>query len=273
MRKITLSLLFLIITISLNAQTVAWSSDSEDYATADWGILDSDEDGNNWSVYTGGGESLGFSSGAIFYSESWNSTAGALQPDNILFTPIIAVASDAVTISYKMKVAALFSPDFAEKFAVYVYDNDDETAGDILIYEETLTAGGDGTAKDITAEIPASFAGKNIGIYIRHYDCTNQYQIAVDDFEVSYTTSLSVNDNTFKITKAYPNPVLDIIKIDTKNVINSALIINQLGQTVLNIKSNKIVNNSIDLTGLKQGLYFLNLKSEGRSATIKITKN
>lgn len=271
MKKITLSLLFLISTISIDAQTIAWSSDSEDFAT--WGIIDNDADGSNWGVYTGGGETLGFSSGAIFYSESWNSTTGALTPDNLLISPVFFIPAEAVTITYKMKVAALFTPDFAERFAVYIYDNDDAAAGDTLIYVETLSSGGDGTAKDITASIPASFANKNIGIIVRHFECTNQFQLAVDDFEVSYTTSLSVKDNTLEITRVYPNPVKDFIKIDTKTVINSAIIINQLGQIVIDIESNNIVNNTIDLSALKKGMYFMSLKSEGRSATVKIIKD
>jgi len=141
-----------------------------------------------------------------------------------------------------------------------------------VIYEERLTEGGDNTAKDITASIPVSFAGKTIGIVVRHYDCTDQVELLIDDLEVSYTNSLSVKDNTLEVTGFYPNPVKNIMKIDTKSTIESASITNQLGQVIMTLEKNGITNNTLDLSGLKNGLYFVTIKSEERRATIKIIK-
>ena len=277
MKKITLLMLCLISTISLNAQTVVWSSDLEDLTG--WGVGNGTADTNDdtWAFYSGGGESLGFNPGAIGFSKSWDSEPAAtggtpITPDNLLFTPTFIIPENALSISFKMKVGSNDPGFFAENFAVLVYDDADFNGTLTGIHEETLTAGGAGSAKDITAVIPASFAGKTIGIVVRHYDCTNQNQLLVDDFEVSFSTSLSVKDNTLEIVGIYPNPVKDIVKIDTKSTIDSATIVNQLGQRVMDVKPNNIVNNTLDLSRLNKGIYFINVKSDERSATFKIVK-
>ena len=186
---------------------IVWKSDFENYQQYE--LVDSDGDSNNWSFYGGGGgESWGFNSGALAYSASYDSNLGPLTPDNKLLTPELEMPSDASSLSFKMRVAAFSANNFAEKFGIYIYDVADTDSDDTLIYEETLTEGGAGTAKNITAVIPVFFAGKNIKIYVRHFDCTNQSQLLVDDFEVSYeTTSIaSIDDlenNSFSIYHGY----------------------------------------------------------------------
>lgn len=276
MKKITFLLFITFISYSIKAQTIAWSSNSED--TTGWGVFDSDGDGNNWGFYSGGAEGFGFNSGALFYSESWSSdpapTGTALTPDNYLFTPTFLMPLTATTITFKMKVAALDSDFPSEKFAVYVYDDNDLVTPETLIYQETLLVGGAGTAKDITASIPATFAGKTLGVIIRHFETTDQNQLLIDDFEVSYSTTLSVNDeNQFKISGVYPNPVTDFVEIKTNSVIDAVSITNQLGQRILEIKKTGILNNRIDLTSLSKGIYFMNVSIENKLQSIKIIKN
>ena len=62
-----------------------------------------------------------------------------------------------------MKVASNDPSFFAEKFSVYVYDENDLVTPPEIIYTETLSTGGDGSAKDISASVPVSYAGKTIG--------------------------------------------------------------------------------------------------------------
>ena len=274
MKNFTLLFLCLLTIHSIKAQTIAWSSDSEDLTG--WGSLDFDGDTFEWGVYEGGAETFGFNAGALFFSESWSSEPApggtALNPDNYLFTPTFLMPATATSITYKMKVAALDAGFFAEKFAVYVYDDNDLETPEILIHEETLTAGGTGSAKDITTTIPVSFAGKTIGILIRHFDCTDQNQLLIDDFEVSYSTSLSTEDNELKIASVYPNPIKDIVTIETNTTIDGVSIINQLGQQVLTFNKSQIFNNKVDLNSITKGLYFMNIKTENKTQSIKIIK-
>jgi hypothetical protein len=269
MKKITLAFLFLLATLTTEAQTIAWSSDSEDLTN--WGSVDNDGDTFDWGVYGGGGESIGFT-GALFFSQSWDGTAGALSPNNYLFTPVFLLDGSATTITYKMKVGSNDPSFFAEKFAVYVYDENDAVTPPELIYTETLSSGGDGTAKDITASIPISYTGKTIGLLIRHFDCTNQNQLLIDDFEVSYTSTLSTEENQLAILGVYPNPVKDVINIKTNEAINTITVSNQLGQQVMTIDSFAANKKSFDLTSLNKGLYFMTVTIANKNQSFKIIK-
>ena len=187
MKKITLlfTICAFLMANVINAQTVVWSSDLEDLTG--WSSYDADGDGQNWTFYASGADDVGMT-GSFTASSSWSSTLGALTPDNYLYTPVVAIPAEAVVITYKMKVVSPDATWFAEKFAVYAFDSDLETPDFIPIHLETLTAGGAGTAKDVSIVVPDSFAGKNVRFLVRHYDCTDMVAIYMDDFEVSYTT-------------------------------------------------------------------------------------
>jgi len=90
----------------------------------------------------------------------------------------------------------------------------------------------------------------------------------------SFTTGtpLSIEDNELNLIKVYPNPVKDIIKIDTNLTIDTVIIVNQLGQNVMQLKGEQINNNEVNLSKLSNGLYFMNISSEGKSQTLKIIK-
>lgn len=91
----------------------------------------------------------------------------------------------------------------------------------------------------------------------------------------SFTTEsdpLTIEEKELNSFTVYPNPVKDIISIETSLTIDSVKLVNQLGQTVLTVDSDRIVNNEVDLSSLSNGLYFMTINSEGRSESIKIIK-
>lgn len=270
MKKNYFFYLFFCCTVFVNAQTTLWSSNSDDYAS--WSILDGDGDGFNWGVYDGL-ETYGFS-GYCFLSQSYDWTnAVALTPENYLFSPTIAIPSDAAVITFKMKAGSPETTYYAEQYAVLVYDVDDTESDATPIFVDTLTEGGENTAKTISAEIPASFASKNIQFVVLHFDTTDEYALIVDDFEITYSTSLSVSENTLSIAKIFPNPVNDVVTIDTNETIEAASVYSPTGKSIIEIQPNAISNNKIDLSNLESGLYFMTVKSLTKSATVKIIKN
>ena len=252
-----------------SAQTVVWTSDFAD--SAGWTVTDRDGDGVNWTIYSGGAESYGLT-GALAASQSWSTDTGALSPDNYLLTPPIAIPSEALGLSYKMKVVSPDATWFAETFTVYVLDaaltDPDEF---VAIHSETLTEGG-GTAKVISVEIPASFAGTSAKFAVRHHDTYDNNVLYVNDLEISYSSTLSTEDNNIGKMSIYPNSVKEIVTINTNKVINSITIVNQLGQTVKVIQEKEILNNTVNLSNLSSGLYFMSIKVENGSQSFKIIK-
>ncbi|MDF1672157.1 MAG: PKD domain-containing protein [Vicingaceae bacterium] len=95
-------------------------------------------------------------------------------------------------------------------------------------------------------------------------------------FELNWTcTTTGINDlldNSEEFT-VYPNPASDIVNIRAENssVINEIIIFNTMGQIVLSDNSlNRSSQVQIDVSRLKDGLYFLNIKSEKGVTTKKI---
>jgi hypothetical protein len=70
----------------------------------------------------------------------------------------------------------------------------------------------------------------------------------------------------------YPNSVKDVITINTNKVINSITVVNQLGQTVKVIQEKEILNNTVNLSNLSKGLYFMSIKIENNTQSFKIIK-
>jgi hypothetical protein len=271
MKKFTLFFTFcgFLMVNLINAQTVVWSSDLSDLTG--WSIYDGDGDGENWIFYSGGGDNYGMT-GDFTASYSWSSDLGALTPSNYLYTPVVAIPAEATDITFKMKVVSISPNYFAEKFAVYVFDSDLFIPQWISIHSETLTEGGAGTAKDVSIAVPATFAGKNVEFVVRHYDCTYLFGMYMDDFEVSYGSALSTEDNITGEMSIYPNSVKDIVTINTDEVINNITIVNQLGQIVQVIKEKEMLNNTVNLSNLSSGLYFMSIKVEKSSQSFKIIK-
>lgn len=265
-------------TIEITSQTVIWYSDCSDHKNFD--KIDIDEDGNNWRIYNVSEENTpellakGFNPGIAFVSFSYDvENAIALTPDNVLVLPIDSVIfpEDADLMTFKMKVGALQDDIFEERFAIYVYDANEGVSYDYKIYEETLSSH---IAKDISVAIPTTFAGKSIGLLIRHYNSTNQWGLLVDDFEVSYSKTLSYQEiEDLNSISFYPNPVKDLLNISSNNAYSKILISNQLGQEIKVFEKSDINDNTIDLSNFVKGVYFVNVESfEGQSQLLKILK-
>ena len=164
--------------------------------TEDWHQIDADGDGNTWfRRQTSGG---GHNSDACVTSASFiNDSKGALTPDNYLFTPLRYAVSNGASISFY--VCAQDANWAAEHYGVAVATTSgNPTASDFTtIWEETLSAktglrGMDrGTSDQGTWYLKtidlSTYAGQTIWIAIRHFNCTDQFMINIDD--ITITTS------------------------------------------------------------------------------------
>ncbi len=136
-----------------------------------WTMLDADQDGNAWS--------LAFSSDAeddvCFYSASYESGL-ALSPDNWLFTPEVTLGG---TLKFDLWQQ---SASFPDKIMVYVCDNPAWQSTDefVAVSEFLQPAGTTATTYEIDL---SEYEGTGI-IAFRHYDCTDQWAIYLDNIYV-----------------------------------------------------------------------------------------
>jgi len=89
-----------------------------------------------------------------------------------------------------------------------------------------------------------------------------------DDWaEYSELCELGTEDNTHISVTIYPNPVQDVLRINTQQPIESLKIYNLQGQL---IKEDS--NSSVDVSQLTAGLYFIQLIIDGKTVTKKFIK-
>jgi hypothetical protein len=101
---------------------------------------------------------------------------------------------------------------------------------------------------------------------------TGNNDFEIDNIYVSTTKILGVNNFESNEVSMYPNPASNSFKIRATNTIDRITIYNTLGQKMQELSPNKI-NENIDISSLKNGLYFIQVESEGKSVTSKLIKN
>jgi hypothetical protein len=84
-------------------------------------------------------------------------------------------------------------------------------------------------------------------------------------------SALNIEDETLVDVSIYPNPVEAILTIETSADLTNkiATVFDMNGKRVLN---QKLTTNTLDVSRLESGIYFLRLESEGRSIKRKFIK-
>lgn len=114
--------------------------------------------------------------------------------------------------------------------------------------------------------------GANYDFYVRENLYDTSVVLSSWAGPQSFTTAtLGIEENEFNKLKFYPNPTKDIIWLDSQEIINEIKVFNLTGQELLSVKSGGYKLN-VDLTGLNEGLYFLNVNSESSSTNYIILK-
>ena len=151
-----------------------------------WTLIDADGDGRSWDVgQISGGSPHG--GNKMAFSFSWYG-GSALFPDNYLVTPQVELGG---TVTFWASAGDL--NDYAEHFGIAVSTGSNTDLDDFTMVQEwTMTAKGGGqgdlrgnralgTWRQYSIDLSA-YAGQTGYIAIRHFDCTDQFALAVDDF-------------------------------------------------------------------------------------------
>ena len=172
-------------------ETSAGADDFED-GLGNWTLIDADGDGNNWVLSNGSTNTSPHSGGGMVYSYSWKNNV-VLYPDNYLVSPQV-VLGNSVTFW-----ACAMDPVYpAEHFGIAVSTDSNTNASDFTTIQEwTMTAKGErhgvprgtrsqGSWYQYTVDLSA-YAGQDGYIALRHFNCSDQYILCVDDFTYGET--------------------------------------------------------------------------------------
>ncbi|MCQ2318344.1 MAG: choice-of-anchor J domain-containing protein [Bacteroidales bacterium] len=162
-----------------------------------WTTIDADGDGHNWtpaSVLMAGYLIPAHGGADCITSESYSGSVGPLTPDNYLVSPRVKITTGSEFSFW----ACAQDPDYAgEHYGVAISTNGNTSASDFTtIAEWTMTAketagagaymskDGKGTREGSwyqkTVDL-SSYAGQEVYVAIRHFNCTDMFYLNVDD--------------------------------------------------------------------------------------------
>lgn len=94
----------------------------------------------------------------------------------------------------------------------------------------------------------------------------------IEDYTISIVQEMSVEDSVFNDFIFYPNPVKDVLHLQSAYQIEKLQILNILGQEVMQLNPEQLKAN-LQLESLSEGIYFMNVEIEGRNKTYKLIKS
>lgn len=261
--------LFLASTLGLGtlyyAQLVVFEENFEPATAALWENNDRDGDGEKWEFYNAEEDDIPAFTGG--FATSWSWYFEAFTPDNTLISPTILLPTTQDRLQLEFKVGAFDEELFQEHYAVYIIPaNSIFTGNETPVFEETLDAGYTQVAKHITLPITA-FAGQEVKLVLRHYNCTDIAFIAFDDVKITKQPGLNVTDSQKNQIKIYPNPTSDFIKIENVKNLNIIRIFDLTGKLV-----KESISPEIDVKSLLKGQYILNIHSGNEIISQKFIK-
>ena len=253
--------------MNVDAQSVVFKETFDTEETRNlWSIDDLDGDNDTWDFVSAEEAETPSFSGDFAWSFSW--FFGAFTPDNILTSPDISLPnSDNLELSFKVAAADDEEGYFEEHYAVYVIPANSEFAENMIpVFEETLDGGYFDEGKTVKVNI-SEFAGQNVKLVFRHYDCTDILYLGLDDVMIENKT-LAVSDINKNQIKVYPNPTSDFVKINGVNNIENVRIFDMQGKIV-----KEVVSDNIDVRHLPKGQYIINVYSGKEVISNKLIKN
>lgn len=257
--------------VSCDGVTVPFSEDFEDALDPCWQLIDADGDSYTWDTETPLLNEFDAHTGSgLISSASYINDVGALTPDNWLITPQVMNIPAATIMTFWVNAQDGAYPE--EHYGVYVSTTTSAISEFQLIYEETMDANGgprdQGAWKQKTVDLN-DYAGQNIYIAFRHFNCTDAFWLNLDDIEIAQGNGIAENEVVASSVSIYPNPATSILNVNA-NGYNTVEIINMLGQVVYSTTMTD--NAQINVRSLTNGVYFVRLNGENGTTTQKFIK-
>ena len=192
-----------------------------EYGIQGWTSIDADGDGFQWfNSESKLGPGYGHESNFCMFSQSYDNTFDILYPDNYLVTPEKFKIGKDASFSFWACAQDLEYP--AEHFGVAVSTKDNTSAADFTTIKEwTMTAKGtreQGNWYQYTVDL-SEYEGQELWIAIRHFNCFDEYYLAVDDVQINNILKPRKWDDRFLIKSDNPVPEIAVTTIEHDDII------------------------------------------------------
>lgn len=188
----------------------------------DWTLTDSDGDEFEWDAVDYG---AGDGHGNVASSASWDSGAGALNPDNWMVAGPIDLGAATGTVVLQWVVKAQ-DPDWtAEQYTAYAGTSGDigDLAGSPYSMNEVIGGtGGEYVLRSL--DVSALSGESDVYIAFRHHDVTDQFRLNIDDVTVRTLLDWDIKMVSVTIAAVVEEGSVDItgsVQNNGANTINS----------------------------------------------------
>ena len=227
-----------------------------------WTTIDADGDGYNWDLNRNWGN---YNNPYSVVSASVDASEQPLTPDNYLVCPF-KLTYDCITFW----ACAQDANYPTEHFGVAVATKDNPEAADFITVKEwTLTAKTQGLWYEFTADL-REYQGQEIWVAIRHFGCTDQFMIVVDDVTL-YREWDGVADQNIATMSIYPNPATNLLQVNNSERVEAYEVYSMTGALVLRDHVG-LKSFDVDVQNLSAGTYLLKLTSENGVQTRRFVK-
>ncbi|MES2837041.1 MAG: T9SS type A sorting domain-containing protein [Bacteroidota bacterium] len=212
-----------------------------------------------------------------FFADNYSSTQNSMGMSTYLYSPIFNFSNTTSNILLSFDVAHA-PKNAARQDSLLVNLSTDCGATFKTIYRTGYT---DLATANSTSNfyIPQADEWKTISLNLDEYAYVSNVQLLFENKSgwgnaiyldnVRIDAVIGIDDNDLENDlQLYPNPASDIVIIKTKEKIESVKITNQLGQTVYS--SNFTNSKTIDVSALKNGIYFVEVVQRKKSITKKL---
>ena len=198
------------------------------------------------------------------------STPAPLVNNDWLISPQMRLGSSGNSVSFWVKpLNALYG---LEKFNVLVSTTNTTTTSFTRVNPVTIVTPSPNAWAQHSFNLDA-YAGQNVYIAIQCVS-DDQFALFVDDFKVT-ATALSTSDFFSQNISMYPNPANGIVTLTSKNAtaINSVQVTDLNGRIVKSFEANGVSETKINVSDLTAGMYFVSVKTDAGSGSMKLMKN
>jgi len=268
MKKITLIFAALLIWMTASAQL-----QSEEFTNSvlpeGWTSINEGSGCQMRFGYTGimpesGTPTASFSTGAAFFDDS---LCGSLSKDRVVLTApsidLTGVTNAELIVTYNLQVFGSKGQFIVEAFNGSVWEQiflqDSDTPRNTGLNETKIL--------DVTQQINDAFAVR----FIYDDEGASAWGLGIDSYTLNNNSVAGIADLIDLDFKFYPNPVANILRLNSKENIEKVNIYNILGQEVMH-ENPSATSAQIDLSSLPVGAYIAHVQIDSRVGTIKILK-
>ena len=251
-----------------------------EYGMQGWTSIDADGDGFQWfNSETKLGPGYGHESNFCMFSQSYDNTFDILYPDNYLVTPEKFKIGKDASFSFWACAQDLEYP--AEHFGVAVSTEGNTSAADFTTIKEwTMTAKGtreQGTWYQYTVDL-SEYEGQELWIAIRHFNCFDEYYLAVDDVQINNILKPRKWDDRFSIKSDNPVPEISVMTVEHDDIIaGSDLNINvtflNKGAVACTYDTKAILSTKDEYVTIKEGESFLGTMASNETLSCTFVVN